>query len=115
MLCREVIAVYRENRTKHINSLCGLLQRRIVCKTGFTHSYYSTIGCYFGWLLPMVSEIHRNATFVSSFSRMLQQFCSLFYAWNVFSLLWNIFSISRWIVNVFNNSVLNAVMTLRIE
>jgi hypothetical protein len=115
MLCREVIAVYCENHTKHKNSLCGKLQCRIDCKTVITHSYCSAIGCCFSCPLPMASEMHHNATFASSLNRMLQQSFSLFYAWNVYSVPWNMFSISCWTVNLFNNSVWNLLVTLRIE
>jgi hypothetical protein len=40
MLCKETIAVYFENHTKHINTLCGQTAELYTVKAGGTYIYH---------------------------------------------------------------------------
>jgi hypothetical protein len=44
MLCKEIIAAYSENDTKHINTLCRQNSELLNVKAGDTYSYH-LIGC----------------------------------------------------------------------
>jgi hypothetical protein len=43
MLFREMIPVYRENNTKHTNTLCGQNVKLLDVTTGGTHSYHCAV------------------------------------------------------------------------
>jgi hypothetical protein len=40
MLFKEIIAVYSENHTKHISTLCGYSAELVIVKAGGTYSYH---------------------------------------------------------------------------